>query len=95
MRLMGMMPLERYRKDAGDMGLPFLAAIMDLTIPGCLGGKEAVRQLRQTNKDLVVFVSSGYSEDPVMADPEEYGFTDKIRKPFRMAELEDLFIRHF
>jgi len=85
----------RMIQDADDTGLPFLAAIMDLTIPGGMGGREAVRQLRETNKDMIVFVSSGYSEDPVMADPAEYGFTDKIRKPFSITELEDLFICYF
>jgi PAS domain S-box-containing protein len=84
----------RMIQDASDGNMPFLAAIMDMTIPGSMGGKEAVTQLRKTNKDLVVYVSSGYSDDPVMADPAEYGFTDKILKPFRIMELEELFIRH-
>jgi PAS domain S-box-containing protein len=73
---------------------PFVAVIMDITIPGGMGGKEAIRQLRKADKDLPVFVSSGYSEDPVMADPAEYGFTDKISKPFRISELMELLARH-
>ena len=81
-------------KAACDANRPFLAAIMDLTIPGAMGGREAVKLLRKTNKDMVVFVSSGYSKDPVMAYPTRYGFTDKIQKPFKIADLEDLFIRH-
>ena len=74
---------------------PFLAAIMDLTIKGSKGGKETINQLRKFNKDLFVFVSSGYSEDPVMANPTEYGFSDKIKKPFGKTELAELFLRHF
>ena len=72
----------------------FLAAIMDLTIPGGMGGRETIKQLREIDKDMFVFVLSGYSEDPVMAHPTEYGFTDKIQKPFRKGELADLFARH-
>ena len=59
-----------------------------------MGGKEAVKKLRKTEKDLLVFVQSGYSEDPVMSDPTGYGFNDKIKKPFRRSELADLFNRH-
>lgn len=73
---------------------PFLAAIMDLTIPGGKGGKETIKQLREFDKELVVFASSGYSEDPVMADPTEFGFTDRIIKPFRKKDLAEIFNRH-
>ncbi|MBN2369361.1 MAG: PAS domain S-box protein, partial [Vicinamibacteria bacterium] len=54
---------------------PFFAIIMDLTIHGGMGGKEAIRELREIDRDVHVFVSSGYSKDPVMADPAAYGFT--------------------
>jgi CheY-like chemotaxis protein len=81
--------------EAAKTGKPYTAVIMDLTIPGAMGGKETVAQLRKTEENLIVFVSSGYSEDPVMADPARYGFNDKIKKPFRKSELADLFIRHF
>jgi CheY-like chemotaxis protein len=81
-------------REATNAKMPFLAAIMDLTIPGGMGGKETIRQLRETDKDLIVFASSGYSEDPVISNPQEYGFTGKIRKPFRKPELAELFIRY-
>jgi PAS domain S-box-containing protein len=84
----------RMIQQAVDTNTPFLGAIMDLTIPGGMGGKEAVRRLREVDNDMVVFVSSGYSEDPVMADPAAYGFTDRIQKPFNIADLEDLFMRN-
>ena len=74
---------------------PYKAVFMDLTIPGGMGGKEAAAKLRKTEKDLLVFVSSGYSEDPVMSDPALYGFNDKVKKPFRRSELADLFNRQF
>ncbi len=81
-------------RDASDTPRPFRAAIMDLTIPGGLGGKDAVAQLRETQSDLVVFAASGYSEDPIMADPAQFGFSDSIRKPFTRAQLQSLFARH-
>ncbi len=80
---------------AAELKKPFLAAIIDLTIPGGMGGKETIEKMRETEKNLVVFVSSGYSEDPILADPTEYGFTDRIGKPFIRVELANLFSRHF
>jgi PAS domain S-box-containing protein len=67
----------------------FLAAIiLDLTVPGGLGGKDIIRSIRKIDPDIAVFVSSGYAEDPVIAHPKEYGFTASIGKPFRKSELE-------
>jgi len=63
--------------------------IFDLTIPGGMGGKEAIREIRKLNAgaETPAFVASGYTEDPVMANPEEYGFTASIGKPFMTSEL--------
>jgi len=74
-------------------GHPFDAVIMDLTIPGGMGGKDTISELRKMNPDIKAFVSSGYSDDPIMAHPENYGFTDKITKPFRSADLRKLMER--
>lgn len=68
--------------------------IFDLTVPGGMGGKDAVQILRQHFPQLPAFVSSGYSEDPVMAQPQKYGFTDSLRKPYRREELSALLNRH-
>lgn len=75
-------------------GAAVVAAILDLTIPGGMGGKETISRLRKTFPDLPVFASSGYSEDPVMASPEKFGFTDSIRKPYRKKDLEALFSKY-
>ena len=64
--------------------------IFDLTIPGGMGGKEAVVEIRKLCSDTPVFVSSGYADDPVMANPREYGFTASISKPFKLAEFSKL-----
>ncbi|NLD95290.1 MAG: PAS domain S-box protein [Fibrobacter sp.] len=66
------------------------AMIFDLTIPNGLGGLATITQLRKVNKDVPVFVASGYAEDPVMANPREYGFTASICKPFRLDELKKM-----
>ncbi|MFZ5952947.1 MAG: PAS domain S-box protein [Candidatus Rifleibacteriota bacterium] len=70
-----------------SQGRPLSAMIFDLTIPGEMGGKEAIGLVRQIDPDTPVFVASGYAEDPVMRSPAEYGFTASICKPFRRAEL--------
>ncbi|HLP18107.1 MAG TPA: ATP-binding protein [Bacteroidota bacterium] len=72
----------------------FKAAIMDLTVPGGMGGLEAVTLLLREFPGTIVFVSSGYSNDPVLANPQQYGFTDMIQKPFRTADLSKLLERH-
>lgn len=66
------------------------AMIFDLTIPGGMGGKETIEKVREIDKNVPVFVSSGYADDPIMAKPEKYGFTASIGKPFKIAELVEL-----
>lgn len=72
----------------------FRFVVLDLTIPGGMGGREAVAEIRKINPDIPVFASSGYSNDKVMSDPCAYGFTDSIRKPFTVNELSELLNRH-
>lgn len=62
--------------------------IMDLTIPGGMGGQEAVKKILEINSEAKVIVSSGYSNDPVMANFKEYGFTAMVPKPFNFDELD-------
>ena len=68
--------------------------IFDLTIPGGMGGKEAIREIRRICPDTPAFVASGYSVDPIMANPEEYGFTASLPKPFTIDELSDMLEKH-
>jgi PAS domain S-box-containing protein len=64
--------------------------IFDLTVPGAMGGKAAVTEIRKIDPDIPVFVVSGYAEDPVMKEPSKHGFTASICKPFRKAELSEM-----
>ncbi len=61
--------------------------IMDLTIPGGMGGKEAVEKILAIDPKAKVIVSSGYSNDPIMAHCQEYGFVAAIGKPFQMQKI--------
>lgn len=81
-------------REAATNGRQIAGAFLDLTIPGSIGGKEAVTHIRKYFPGLKIYASSGYSEDPVMGRPTEYGFTDSIRKPFRKDELANLLNKH-
>ena len=69
-------------------GNSFDIVIMDLTIPGGMGGKEAVTKLLAIDSEAKVIVSSGYSTDSVMANYSEYGFKGRLVKPFQMKTLK-------
>lgn len=86
--------LEAYR-GAMSAGRPYDVVIMDLTVPGGMGGREAVRKLLEMDPGARVIVSSGYSNDPVMADYRKHGFVDVIAKPYRMRDLGAVLQRVF
>ena len=73
---------------AKEAGRPHDLVIMDLTIPGGMGGKEAIAELLAINPDVRAIVSSGYSDDPVMADYRKYGFCGVLKKPFKVEQLK-------
>lgn len=75
--------------DALRSDRPYDLAIMDLTIPGGMGGKEAVGKLLELDPSARVLVSSGYANDPVMADYAEYGFAGRVAKPIDIDELAE------
>ncbi|MEO5657907.1 MAG: ATP-binding protein [Nitrospiria bacterium] len=79
--------IERYRK-ALESGRPFDAAILDLTVPGGMGGPEAIKALRIIDPQVKALVSSGYTNDPVLADFQTYGFSGAVAKPYRAEQLE-------
>jgi len=68
-------------------GTPFSAVILDLTIPGGVGGKEVIGKLLSFDPDIKAIVSSGYSTDPILANYREYGFCAVLIKPYRTQEM--------
>ncbi|HVY26405.1 MAG TPA: PAS domain S-box protein [Polyangiaceae bacterium] len=74
-------------------GKQLCAALLDLTVRAGAGGRETVAPLRALVPKLPIIASSGYSDDPVMADPEQFGFSASLRKPFRLSELVELLER--
>jgi CheY-like chemotaxis protein len=73
-----------------DQGERFHVVIMDLTIPGGMGGKDAVSEILAVDPEAKVIVSSGYSNDPIMAHYKEYGFSAAIAKPFDLQSLKNI-----
>ncbi len=82
----GLTAIELYRK-ALESGAPYVAVILDLTIPGGMGGKEVLDRLKEIDPAVKGFVSSGYQDDPMMKDFAAYGFSGAITKPFRYEDM--------
>jgi PAS domain S-box-containing protein len=74
-------------QDASENGRAFDAVILDLTIRGGMGGKETMQRLLQYDPDVKAIVASGYSADPIMSNPTEYGFRAVLTKPFRVESV--------
>jgi len=74
-------------QEAMDSGKPFEIVILDLTVKGGLGGKDAVKKILKINPHAKVIVSSGYSNDPVMARFREYGFRGALPKPYKIIDM--------
>ncbi|MBN2036794.1 MAG: response regulator [Chitinispirillaceae bacterium] len=73
--------------EALSAGDPFMVTIMDLTIPGGMGGKETVKRLREIDNNARVIVFSGYSNDPIFSNYREFGFDGVLSKPFSIEEF--------
>lgn len=74
-------------KDALDSGENFDAVILDLTIPGGMGGDETLQHLKQLEPAVKAIVSSGYSNDPILSSFRDYGFKGVISKPYKIREI--------
>ncbi len=82
----GTKAVDRYRQLFGT-GEAFDLVIMDLTVPGGMGGKEAAKRILEIDPNAVMLVASGYSNDPVIADFQQFGFKGAVVKPFSATTL--------
>jgi CheY-like chemotaxis protein len=74
-------------RDAMETRRPYQAVILDLTIPGGMGGLETMKALKTLDRGVKGIVSSGYSHDPVMSNPLQYGFSGAMQKPYKLTDL--------
>ena len=81
--------LDRYQ-EAYHAQRPFSAVILDLTVPGGLGGKDIMRQLQEFDPHVKGIVASGYCNDPVISRYSAFGFHGVVAKPFRLTELSQV-----
>jgi CheY-like chemotaxis protein len=88
----GKKAIEAYQESMAS-GKPFHAVIMDLTIPGGMGGKEAVAKLLELDPNVRAIVSSGYSNDTVMEQFQKFGFKGVLTKPYRIKDLSETVYR--
>ena len=82
----GSAAIEQYTR-AREEGRPFDLVLLDLTIPGELGGSEVLRVLKTIDPDVKAIVVSGYAGDNVLANYRDYGFKAVVTKPFTIDEL--------
>jgi PAS domain S-box-containing protein len=77
-------------QDALDTGNVYTAVILDLTIPGKMGGRDTLKELLKIDPDVRAIVSSGYSTDPVMAEHKKHGFMAVMVKPYTIENLSNV-----
>ena len=82
----GQQALEIYRKGLQD-NIPFDAVILDLTVPGGMGGIKTMEKLLEMDPSAKLIVSSGYANDPIMANYKSLGFSGIVPKPYKINEL--------
>ncbi len=86
--------IKKYKKAMED-GDPFDAVIMDLTVPGGMGGREALKRLLEIDPNAKVIVSSGYSKDDTVTNYKRYGFCASLPKPYKLEMLNSVLLSVF
>jgi len=80
--------IELYQKAKGA-GAPFEAVILDVTVKAGMGGKDTMKRLLEVDPGVRAFVSSGYSDEPIIMEHQKYGFVGAIAKPFNVETLRE------
>jgi two-component system cell cycle sensor histidine kinase/response regulator CckA len=70
------------------------AIVCDLTVRGGMSGEALVSRIRKLDREVPIIVSSGYAEDPILADPKRYGFDDSLPKPYTASQLGQVIERN-
>ena len=81
--------LELYQS-AMKSGSPVEVVILDLVVPTGMGGKECIQKLQKIDPNVIAVVSSGYSDDPVVANYQDYGFRGVLSKPYKIDQLKEI-----
>jgi len=77
-------------KQEKEAGVPFDLVILDLSVPKGLGGKETIALLKAYDPAVKAIVSSGYSDDPVVVDFMQYGFSARLSKPCKISDVKEV-----
>jgi CheY-like chemotaxis protein len=76
-------------KETRDRGEKIDAVILDLTIPGGMGGRETVQELKKIDQGITAIASSGYSQTEEVGKYLEFGFSAFVPKPFRLEDISE------
>ena len=85
----GLAAIDLYKKEKTS-GAPFDIVILDLSVPSGMGGKETIEQLIKFDPAVKAIVSSGYTNDPVVENFSQYGFSGILTKPYKIADLKNI-----
>ena len=85
----GAAALDLYKHEK-EAGMPFDLVILDLSVPEGLGGKETIALLKAYDPAVKAIVSSGYSNDPVVLDFMQYGFSGRLSKPYKISDMKEI-----
>jgi CheY-like chemotaxis protein len=85
----GAAALDLYKREK-EAGVPFDLVILDLSVPEGLGGKDTIALLKAYDPAVKAIVSSGYSNDPVVQDFAQYGFSGRLSKPYKISDMKEI-----
>lgn len=85
----GLAAIDLYKKEKAA-GAPFDLVILDLSVTTGMGGKDTIEQLRKFDPAVKAVISTGYTNDPLVRNFSQYGFCEKLTKPYKIDDLKKL-----